>query len=126
MKNRLLSELKKHILIFSIGFLYYLWVVITNIYIPCIFKLITGLKCPGCGITHMIISLCRFDFLTAFKSNELLFITLPIAGIIYITKRIYYIRNGIKMTEGKVMHFLEYSFLGLIIIFWIVRNLPLF
>ncbi|MBE7036448.1 MAG: DUF2752 domain-containing protein [Ruminococcaceae bacterium] len=125
MKKRLIDELKKHILICGIGILYYLWVVITNIYIPCVFKMITGLKCPGCGITHMIVSLCRFDFLAAFQSNSLLLVILPIIGIFYLVKKIHYIRYGTKILNGKITHFFEYLLLVLVIIFWIVRNLPL-
>ena len=125
MKHRLISELKKLFLFLGIGFLYYIWILHTNIYIPCIFKAITGLRCPGCGISHMFMAICRFDFYGAFQENPFLFVTLPFILIIYITKRIYYIRNNKKMPENKLTKLLKYLFLVALIFFGIIRNLPL-
>ena len=123
MKIRFIRELKKHILICVIGLLYYLWISVTNLYIPCVFRMITGLKCPGCGITSMIMAVCRFDFKSAFSENPFLFITLPILGIIYAVNRGYYIKTGTRIKNGKVMRVLEYILLALFIIFGIVRNI---
>ena len=125
MKNRLFSELKKHILICAIGFLYYLLVLLTDFYIPCVFKMITGLKCPGCGITRMIMAIFRLDFSAAFRSNQLLFVALPPMGMIYITKKVHYIRTGTKMSNGKILNFTAYLFIVVLVIFGIARNLPI-
>ena len=123
MKNRLKVELKKHTIIFGIGFVYYLWVMITDIYIPCVFRTLTGFKCPGCGITHMLVAVSRFDFVCAFRENPLMFVCLPLWGISYGISRIYYIKTGEKLYGGKIVSFLEWSFVFLILIFWIVRNM---
>lgn len=123
MKERLTVELKKHSVIFGIGLIYYLWVVITDIYIPCIFRVLTGYKCPGCGIAHMFVAISQFDLSGAFLANPLMFIFLPLWGIIYGVSMVYYIKTGEKMNGGKIVKFLEYSFLLLIFVFWIVRNI---
>lgn len=123
MKKRLISELKKHILIFAAGIAYFIWVCTTNIYIPCIFNKITGLKCPGCGITHMIISVCRFDFLQAFQANPFLFVVLPVMVTFYIVNKVHYIYKGTKIKRGKIISCLEYILLALTILFWIGRNI---
>lgn len=123
MKKRLVLELKKHILIFAAGLAYFIWVSATNIYIPCIFNKITGLKCPGCGITHMIIALCHFDFVQAFWSNPFLFIVLPFVGTFYIINKIYYIYTDTKLNFEKKYLFLEYILLALTVIFGIARNI---
>ncbi len=123
MKNRLISEIKKHILIFALGIAYYLWIVFTDIYIPCIFNKITGLKCPGCGITHMIMAIARFDFANAFLANPLLFIALPIMLAIYIRNRSYYIRTGNTSNRGMIIKILEYTMLVLTLAFWVARNI---
>lgn len=123
MKNRLISEIKKHILIFAVGFAYYLWIVFTDIYIPCIFNKVTGLKCPGCGITHMMLAIARFDFKTAFLENPLLFIALPVMLGIYIRNRIYYVRTENKANRGMIIKTLEYTMLFLTLLFWVVRNI---
>ena len=38
----------------------------------------TGFKCPGCGITTMILRLGRGDLAGAFWANPVLFATLPL------------------------------------------------
>jgi hypothetical protein len=35
----------------------------------CLFKLISGLPCPGCGITHSIAALTSFNLSAAWQSN---------------------------------------------------------
>jgi len=124
MKKRLISELKKCLLVGAIGLTYYLWVRMTNLYIPCIFKRLTGFRCPGCGITHMIMAVCRLDFLTAWNENPFLFVALPVMGIVYAVNAVFYIQKGVKKQYGKGMRVLEYTMLLLTVIFWVVRNIP--
>ena len=123
MRNRLISELKKHLLVFIIGFAYLLWVLATDIYLPCPFRLVTGLKCPGCGITHMIIALSRFDLKNAFFANPLIFTLLPIASVIYILNKMHYVRTGNKKEYSKNARIFEYILLSFIVLFWIFRNI---
>ena len=56
--------------------------------IPCVFHLVTGLKCPGCGITHMLIDLLHFDLRGAYMENPFLFFVLPVL-LIYGAYRAY-------------------------------------
>ncbi len=56
---------------------YLAWYHYTGIGIPCIFRLITGLQCPGCGITTMFTALFFLDFHSAYEANQYLFVTLP-------------------------------------------------
>ena len=48
-----------------------------DICIPCIWKTIFGFKCSGCGLTTAFIHLIKFEFVSAFESNKLIFIVLP-------------------------------------------------
>ena len=48
-----------------------------NVYINCPIKEITGLYCPGCGITRMLQAILQLNFYQAFRYNPLLFISLP-------------------------------------------------
>ena len=56
-----------------------------NIAIPCIFKLCTGISCPGCGLTHAFSHLLKFEFHEAWEHNKLVFIVLPM-GLYYVGK----------------------------------------
>ena len=43
---------------------------------PCIFKSLTGVPCLTCGGTHCVVSLSRFDMMTSFMYNPLIFMGL--------------------------------------------------
>lgn len=52
-----------------IGLGYVLWLRITGIGIPCLFRESTGLLCPGCGVSRMFLALLRLDIAGAFRNN---------------------------------------------------------
>lgn len=56
-----------------------------NIGIPCLFRLLTGWKCPGCGLTHAFAHMLQLEFAEAWQDNKFSFIVLP-AGIFYLIK----------------------------------------
>ncbi|MBR4208486.1 MAG: DUF2752 domain-containing protein [Lachnospiraceae bacterium] len=62
--------------------------------IPCMFHRITGLRCPGCGITHLFMDLLKLDIKAAFMDNPYAFIILPILSVILLRQLILYIKNG--------------------------------
>ncbi|OGV60383.1 MAG: hypothetical protein A2X45_18585 [Lentisphaerae bacterium GWF2_50_93] len=43
----------------------------------CPFKSITGLDCPGCGLTRAFIAICHANFAEAFRLNALSYIIVP-------------------------------------------------
>ena len=56
-----------------------------DICIPCIWKSIFGVQCPGCGMTTAFISLIELDYRKAFESNWLIYIITPY-GFYYLTQ----------------------------------------
>ncbi|WP_218587676.1 DUF2752 domain-containing protein [Selenomonas ruminantium] len=46
--------------------------------IPCIFHLLTGYKCPGCGVTHLVLALLRGDIQAAWQANPAILLALPL------------------------------------------------
>ena len=60
--------------------LYILLITVTGI--GCPIKWLTGISCPGCGITRSCISLLKFDFKQAFEYHALTLVLVP--SIIYI------------------------------------------
>ena len=51
---------------------------IAAIGIPCLFTAIFGVHCWGCGMTHAVIALVKFQFEEAWNENPLVVIVLPL------------------------------------------------
>lgn len=85
MKKRKKRIIIRDIVIILLLVGYYFFNKYTGIYIPCIFHELTGYKCPGCGITHLVFALFTLNFKEAFNSNPLVFIYMPfiIAYFVY-------------------------------------------
>jgi len=69
-----------------------------NILIPCLWKTIFNIECPGCGLTTAFIDILQCNITGAFKANPLIFIVLPL-GIFYIYKDFKKFSIHIKNTE---------------------------
>ena len=54
-----------------------------DICIPCLWKSLFNLHCPGCGLTTAFISILKLNFKNAYETNWLIFIIIPV-GIYYI------------------------------------------
>lgn len=101
-----------------IGIIYLkVWLPLTNITVPCVFHEFTGLYCPGCGITRLILSLFSFDSVQAFRYNPLVFILLPLS-LMYV------------IVHKKNMRILTHIIMGVMLIltllFGLLRNIPTF
>ncbi len=91
--------------------------------IPCVFHLITGLKCPGCGVTRMFLHLASLEFKEAFYDNICLFCLLPPALVLIIYHSVLYLTDrkpsqGFKKAENRLFIVLA----ALLIIWGIIRN----
>jgi len=96
-----------------------------GITIPCVFFEVTGLRCPGCGVTHMMIDLIHLDFGAAFHANQALFILLPFFVFFGIKITIRYIRTG-SLRLTKTENIICLIVIILLLIFAILRNLLAF
>ncbi|MFB9754133.1 DUF2752 domain-containing protein [Paenibacillus hodogayensis] len=103
----------------GVGGLLYLkvWLPATQLGIPCLFHEITGLYCPGCGITRAAASLLQFRLDQAFQYNPLLFLLPPLYLIYAISTKKQ------KRLPGKV---LMAVMLTVTFAFGICRNIPAF
>lgn len=63
--------------IFILGIFVYFSDPVKGPILPCVFNKITGLYCPGCGITRAIHSVLKFEFYRALRYNALIFIIPP-------------------------------------------------
>ena len=121
-KQRLLRVILYATLLISLGLLYGAFVSRTGIGMPCIFHLVTGLKCPGCGVTKMCIALMHLDFATAYESNQMLFILSPVLLLIFVTCVVGYIRKG-SWETNRIQNVVLYVCIALLIGFGIARNI---
>lgn len=102
---------------------YYVFVRLTGLSIPCMFYEITGLKCPSCGITHMLLHAVRFEFADALKCNALLFFMLPFLGTLLLIKLIF-MPDWLKK-DSRIFKAIVMSCCVLLVAFGVLRNIPL-
>lgn len=89
--------------------------------IPCPFRLVTGLKCPGCGITTMILALGRGDVGAALAANPFLLVTLPVPVGLFL-RQAWLRAAGRRFGRAENALCLIYA---LLLVGWgVVRNLP--
>lgn len=124
MKDRLKRTIKNTIAILCLGiFLYILYDL--HIRIPCVFKTLTHLNCPSCGVSRMCVSISHGDIKSAFYYNQVLIFLTPLIALYYIFYQIRYIRTGqrkISKLENNTMILI----IVILIIYGIVRNLPFY
>ena len=115
-------ELKEVIIILAILLLYFILNVTISFSVPCLFHEITGLYCPGCGITRMIIAIYKLDFYQAFRYNPLVFIMLPFIVFLvvdYIHKKIVNKKPVYQHINDKIW----YAVIIIFILYGILRNI---
>lgn len=122
MKQRLLKVIKTGAVIAAIGCAYALFYMKTGFGIPCVFHLITGLQCPGCGVSRMAMNLLRLDFAAAFSCNRAVFLMVPALLYLLCAKLYRYIRYG-KTDEPKHETVIEIIMIAVLVAFGILRNI---
>lgn len=94
--------------------------------LPCIIKLLTGLYCPGCGAGRACFSILHGKFFDAFCYNPLLVILLPFAGGYIAARGIDWAVTGGNHIDGKISIKLLLAVLIIILVYGILRNIPVF
>ncbi len=124
MPNRIKRTIKDTISIICLGiFLYILYSI--HIRIPWMFKTITHLDCPSCGVSRMCVSLSHGDIRSAFFYNQILVFLFPIIALYYAFYQIRYILTGqrkITAVENIIMIIL----IVILILYGIIRNMPFY
>ena len=89
--------------------------------LPCIFRWVTGLKCPGCGMSHALAAMVRLDFGEAAAQNILSVTLVPALALFFIYRFIRYINKG-----KEDFRLWEYIFLVacalICVVFFVKRN----
>lgn len=84
---------------------------------------LTGLYCPGCGVSRMCLRLLRLDLAGAFRANPLLFAALPLLVGLLGLKLWRYVRAGRRDTpRWEERTWLALA--GVFLLYGALRNLP--
>lgn len=106
----------------TVGLAYFLICNKIGFGIPCFFHQITGLKCPGCGISRMCISLLKGDVYSAFLYNRGVMLMSPFI-IYFVIKEFYlYVRYN-DFTLKNWERVLAIVLIIILIIFGLLRNI---
>ena len=90
--------------------------------LPCIFRKVTGFRCPGCGNTHALHCLARLEFAQALRWNALMPLEAVFAAWLVTSTSLRYIKTGkYILTTGSEK--VNIAFLAVILLWWIVRNI---
>lgn len=115
------EKIKLYAAVVAILILYYVWVRITKIAVPCLFHTVTGLYCPGCGITRCILSLAAGDVKMAYHWNPALFWVAPFALADVIWYHYLFFRYG--KTKSRFHSICIGVILVILVVFCILRNI---
>ena len=90
----------------------------------CSFHRLTGLHCPGCGMTRAVHATLHGRIGEAFRFNPLGMILVPVL-LIWLGLRIPgWIRGAPPEPGAKPAAILGWWALGLVLVFWVARNIP--
>lgn len=122
-RQRLRRLLTGLVLVAAAGLGYALWVQVTHLAVPCPFHAITGLQCPGCGVSRMCLALLRLDLPGAWQANGVLLALLPfILGLLGYRAAVYVRRGNVPTARWET---LVWSGMAVVLLLWgIVRNIP--
>jgi hypothetical protein len=123
-KKRIVNLIVAISLALAIGLLYYVSFRYLDVSVPCIFRKLTGLYCPGCGLTRMCSAILEGDLIAAFGYNPLCFVLLPFFIFLAIRYSILYVKNGNPLGCGRLDVIMLSALVFLLFIFAVLRNIP--
>lgn len=124
MKSRIFSILKK-MPVFLIPALLILLLYAAGLRIPCFFYEITGIKCPGCGITRMSIAFLHGDYKKAFYYNQVLPFLLPVTGVLIGLPIYRFIRYG-EYRYTKMETGIGVCLIVVLLVYAVLRNMSFY
>ena len=97
----------------------------TGFFPVCIFRLLTGLTCPGCGTTRALHEIVHGHFEAAFMLNPLLLIASPFMLMAFLRYSVIVMRGGVPRKNALPAPYI-YAVFFIVVGFWIFRNTPFY
>ena len=112
-------------LILAAGLGYAAWVRATGLGVPCPFHALTGLYCPGCGITRCLSALLQGSWQAALRSNAAIVALAPLfVWLGWAAARSYLASGSVRLTKRQ--NVAVYAAIAVLAAFGVARNLPAF
>jgi hypothetical protein len=92
-------------------------------YPPCPLYFLTGVYCPGCGGLRAVHDLAHADVIGALGMNPLFVACVPLL-VLWWGRWTVRSWQGRPMRAGPARPAYAWGFAGVVMIFWVVRNLP--
>ncbi|HSK64365.1 MAG TPA: DUF2752 domain-containing protein [Pyrinomonadaceae bacterium] len=97
----------------------------TGFFPVCLFRLVTTLSCPGCGITRALHAIMHGHFHEAFMLNPLLLLAIPFLLFAFVRYNVMVLRGGVPRKNALPAPYI-YALFFVVVGFWIFRNTPFY
>jgi hypothetical protein len=97
----------------------------TGFFPVCLFRLVTGLTCPGCGTTRALHQILHGHFQNAFMLNPLLLMAIPFLVFAFVRFNLMVLRGGTPRKNALPAPYI-YALFFIVVGFWIFRNTPFY
>jgi len=95
-------------------------------YLPCPFHRLTGLWCPGCGMTRALHALLDGHVARALGFNVFLFVGLGLGGYVWLSWMTRTVRSRPLPSLSRVPNVVWRALVGAMLVYGVLRNLPPF
>ena len=95
----------------------------SDLYPPCPFLALTGFYCPGCGTLRALHQLSLGHPVAALDLNPLMVLLLPFVAY-FLASHTVLALTGRPLKKIFVRPELIWALLGLVLVYWLLRNLP--
>ena len=123
MRERLRRRARIWVTVAAAGIAYAVICLHFGVGIPCPIYALTGFRCPGCGVSRMMLSLIRGNVAGMFRYNLVLPVVLPVLAVLLVRDEVNYIRYG-TARAGRVHNAVCIVIIAALLIYGVVRNIP--
>ncbi len=110
--------------VLAAGAVYWLFVLLTGVGVPCLFQTVTGLACPGCGATHFFTEAFQLRFANAARENLALAVLLPVWAVSLALGALFRKDRSKRLLDSRFFVILAWASAAALLVFGVVRNLP--